>query len=112
MNGVDVQNLKHLCSIVKGGAEVNLRFDLGDERVIVLNFQNAKLTTSRILKQHKIPSVLSKDLDEQADQIRACCLWSDPFFRGQDSMVCRFFTLVMLFLHDLLSIPLPNKLGI
>ncbi|KAM0903872.1 hypothetical protein ACQ4PT_018397 [Festuca glaucescens] len=67
VNGVEVENLKHLCSIVEGCTEENLRFDLDDERVIVLKFQNAKLATSRILKRHRIPSAMSSDLsDEQA----------------------------------------------
>jgi hypothetical protein len=67
VNGVEVENLKHLCSIVEGCTEENLRFDLDDERVIVLKFQNAKLATSRILKRHRIPSAMSNDLfDEQA----------------------------------------------
>jgi hypothetical protein len=38
VNGVEVENLKHLCSIVEGCTEENLRFDLDDERVIVLKF--------------------------------------------------------------------------
>ena len=67
MNGVEVENLKHLCSIVEGCTEENLRFDLDDERVIVLKSQNARLATSRILKRHRIPSAMSSDLvDEQA----------------------------------------------
>ena len=67
MNGVEVENLKHLCNIVESCTEENLRFDLDDERVIVLKFQNARLATSRILKRHRIPSAMSNDLlDEQA----------------------------------------------
>lgn len=67
VNGVEVENLKHLCSLVESCTEENLRFDLDDERVIVLKYQNAKLATSRILKRHRIPSAISADLvDEQA----------------------------------------------
>uniref|UniRef100_A0A0D9WGK2 Protease Do-like PDZ domain-containing protein n=1 Tax=Leersia perrieri TaxID=77586 RepID=A0A0D9WGK2_9ORYZ len=67
VNGVEVENLKHLCSLVEGCTEENLRFDLDDERVIVLKYDNAKLATSRILKRHRIPSAISADLvDEQA----------------------------------------------
>jgi hypothetical protein len=52
---------------VESCTEENLRFDLDDERVIVLKYQNAKLATSRILKRHRIPSAISADLvDEQA----------------------------------------------
>lgn len=69
MNGVEVENLKHLCSIVENCTEENLRIDLDDERVIVLKFQNARLATSRILKRHRIPSAMSNDLvDEQASK--------------------------------------------
>ncbi|XP_044408771.1 protease Do-like 10, mitochondrial [Triticum aestivum] len=69
VNGVEVENLKHLCSIVENCTEENLRIDLDDERVIVLKFQNARLATSRILKRHRIPSAMSNDLvDEQASK--------------------------------------------
>jgi hypothetical protein len=50
--GVDVESLKHLCSIVEGGTAENLRFDLDDECVIVLKIQNVKLATSRSIKRH------------------------------------------------------------
>ncbi|KAH0471045.1 hypothetical protein IEQ34_000768 [Dendrobium chrysotoxum] len=62
VNGIQVDNLKHLCSLVEGCHEENLRFDLDDERVIVLNYRNSKLATSRILKRHRIPSAMSGDL--------------------------------------------------
>jgi len=62
VNGVEVENLKHLCSLVEGCTEENLRFDLDDERVIVLKYQNARLATSRVLKRHRIPSAISSDL--------------------------------------------------
>lgn len=65
VNGVEVENLKHLCSLVEGCREESLRFDLDDERVVVLNYQNAKLATSRILKRHRIPSSMSSDLNEE-----------------------------------------------
>ncbi|CAD6333800.1 unnamed protein product [Miscanthus lutarioriparius] len=64
VNGVEVENLKHLCSLVEGCTEENLRFDLDDERVIVLKYQNARLATSRVLKRHRIPSAISSDLVE------------------------------------------------
>ncbi|KAG8068693.1 hypothetical protein GUJ93_ZPchr0005g15421 [Zizania palustris] len=67
VNGMEVENLKHLCSLVEGCTEENLRFDLDDERVIILKYQSARLATSRILKRHRIPSAISADLvDEQA----------------------------------------------
>ncbi|PKA61591.1 Protease Do-like 10, mitochondrial [Apostasia shenzhenica] len=67
VNSMEVDNLKHLCSLVEGCHEKSLRFDLDDERVIVLNYNSAKMATSRILKRHRIPSAMSADLmDEEA----------------------------------------------
>ncbi|PUZ65970.1 hypothetical protein GQ55_3G268400 [Panicum hallii var. hallii] len=76
VNGVEVENLKHLCSLVEGCTEENLRFDLDDERVIILKYQNARLATSRVLKRHRIPSAMSSDLvEEQATngEVEASC---------------------------------------
>ena len=73
---MEVENLKHLCSLVEGCTEENLRFDLDDERVIILNYQNARLAASRVLKRHRIPSAMSRDLvEEQAtnDEVEASC---------------------------------------
>ncbi|CAL9765792.1 unnamed protein product [Musa acuminata subsp. burmannicoides] len=67
VNAVEVENLKHLCGLIEGCTEESIRLDLDDERVIVLNYKNARLATSRILKRHRIPSAMSNDLiDEQA----------------------------------------------
>ncbi|ERN20200.1 protease Do-like 10, mitochondrial [Amborella trichopoda] len=62
VNGVEIDNLKHLCELVEDCKEESLRFDLDDERVVVLNYNKAKLATSRILKRHRIPSAMSTDL--------------------------------------------------
>lgn len=62
MNGIEVDNLKHLRQLVEEGSKENVRFDLDDDRVIVLDYASAKLATSRILKRHRIPSALSSDL--------------------------------------------------
>ncbi|OUZ99296.1 Peptidase S1 [Macleaya cordata] len=72
VNGVEVENLKHLRRLVEDCREESLRFDLDDERVIVLNYEAAKVATSRILKRHRIPSAVSTDLltDEQ-EQVAA-----------------------------------------
>lgn len=64
VNGVEIDNLKHLCGLVVDSSEEFLRFDLDDERVIVLNYNLAKLATSRILKRHRIPAAMSNDLME------------------------------------------------
>ncbi|KAM7469180.1 hypothetical protein LguiA_007363 [Lonicera macranthoides] len=63
VNGVEVDNLKHLRQLVEGcKEEENLRVDLDEERVIVLNYGKAKIATSHILKRHRIPSPMSADL--------------------------------------------------
>lgn len=62
VNNVDVENLKHLCQLVEGCEKEAIRFDLDDERVIVLNYSMAKVATSRILQRHRIPNAMSGDL--------------------------------------------------
>ncbi|KAJ4810393.1 protease Do-like protein [Rhynchospora pubera] len=77
VNGVEVENLKHLCRLVEGCQDESLKFDLDEGRVIVLNYKNAKLATSRILKRHRIPTAMSSDLiDEQAAdlEIKSACV--------------------------------------
>lgn len=69
-NGVEIENLKHLCQLVENNTEENVRFDLDDERVIALNYNLAKIATSKILKRHRIPSSMSNDLvDERNSEI-------------------------------------------
>lgn len=65
VNGVEILNLKHLRQIVESCDDENVRFDLDDERVIVLNYNMAKVATSRIMKRHRIPSAVSNDLLEE-----------------------------------------------
>ena len=62
VNGVEIENLKHLAEMVENCRRERLRFDLDDERVIVLNYESAKIATCRILKRHRIPSSISRDL--------------------------------------------------
>ncbi|KAK2635125.1 hypothetical protein Ddye_029917 [Dipteronia dyeriana] len=62
VNGVEIENLKHLCQQVENCSSENLRFDLDDDRVVVLDYKKAKIATSRILKRHIIPSAMSNDL--------------------------------------------------
>lgn len=73
VNGVEVDNLKHLCQLVEGCTEKSIRFDLDEERVVVLNFQAGKDATSRILTRHRIPSAMSADLIEVAKQEEMEC---------------------------------------
>ncbi|KAL9233541.1 hypothetical protein vseg_008524 [Gypsophila vaccaria] len=69
VNGVEVDNLKQLCQLVEDCNEKNLRLDLDDDRVIVLDYHKARLATSRILKRHRIPSAMSSDLvDSERDE--------------------------------------------
>lgn len=68
VNGVEIDNLKQLCQLVEGCKEKNLRIDLDDDRVIVLDYHKAKLATSRILKRHRIPSAASSDLVESEEE--------------------------------------------
>lgn len=75
VNGVDIENLKHLCQLVDNCSEESVRLDLDDERVIVLNYQLAKIATSSILKRHRIPSSKSSDLidEENSLELRLAC---------------------------------------
>ncbi|XP_058101907.1 protease Do-like 10, mitochondrial isoform X1 [Magnolia sinica] len=77
VNGDGVKNLKHLCELVENCKQENVRFDLDDERVVVLNYHSARVATSRILKRHRIPAAMSADLiDEQniSTELEAACL--------------------------------------
>ncbi|KAI3809338.1 hypothetical protein L1987_25310 [Smallanthus sonchifolius] len=62
VNGIEINSLKHMCQLVEDCKEDNLRFDLDDERVIVLNYSRARTATSHILKRHRIPSAMSNDI--------------------------------------------------
>ncbi|KAM7272454.1 hypothetical protein ACFE04_027117 [Oxalis oulophora] len=62
VNGVEIDNLKHLCELVENCSSENLRIDLDEERVIVLNYHQAKIATSKILTRHRIPCAMSTDL--------------------------------------------------
>ncbi|KAL8544620.1 hypothetical protein ACS0TY_005010 [Phlomoides rotata] len=76
VNGIEIDNLKHLRQLVEEGNKENVRFDLDDERVIVLNYDSAKVATSRILKRHRIPSALSSDLlddDQTVSNVKLAC---------------------------------------
>lgn len=62
VNGVEIENLKHLWHLVENCTTENVRFDLDDDRVIVMDYHQAKIATSRILGRHRIPSAVSNDL--------------------------------------------------
>lgn len=67
VNGLEIDNLKHLSQLVENCSEESLRFDLDDERVIVLDYHKAKIATSRILKCHRIASAMSSDLIDESN---------------------------------------------
>ncbi|KAL2227843.1 protease Do-like 10, mitochondrial [Sesamum indicum] len=75
VNGIEVDNLKHLRQLVENSSRDNVRFDLDDDRVIVLNYNSAKMATTRILKRHRIPSAMSSDLvdEEGGSNIELAC---------------------------------------
>ncbi|KAL0402582.1 UNVERIFIED_CONTAM: Protease Do-like 10, mitochondrial [Sesamum latifolium] len=75
VNGIEVDNLKHLRQLVENSSKDSVRFDLDDERVIVLNYNSAKMATSRILKRHRIASTMSNDLmdEEGGSNIELAC---------------------------------------
>ncbi|EPS59937.1 hypothetical protein M569_14869, partial [Genlisea aurea] len=63
VNGIEVDNLVHLRRLVEDShSREVIRFDMDDERVMVLNYSLAKVATSRVLKRHRIPSAVSWDL--------------------------------------------------
>ncbi|KAK7243372.1 hypothetical protein RIF29_38166 [Crotalaria pallida] len=71
VNGTEIENLDHLCQLVENCSTDSLRFDLDDDRVIALNYEMAKIATSRILKRHRIPSSKSVDLIDAQNNLQA-----------------------------------------
>ncbi|CAH2053024.1 unnamed protein product, partial [Thlaspi arvense] len=62
VKGVKVKNLKHLCELIVGCCTKDLRLDLEDDKVMILNYEFAKKSTSRVLKRLSITSAISNDL--------------------------------------------------
>eukprot|EP01111_Echinosteliopsis_oligospora_P012560 TRINITY_DN430_c0_g1_i1.p1 TRINITY_DN430_c0_g1~~TRINITY_DN430_c0_g1_i1.p1 ORF type:complete len:528 (-),score=111.79 TRINITY_DN430_c0_g1_i1:116-1699(-) len=62
VNGVAIDNLKHLVELVETNNEGFIRLDLESERVIVLNANEAKAQSDEILEAHNIPYSKSLDL--------------------------------------------------
>ncbi|CAH8298164.1 unnamed protein product [Eruca vesicaria subsp. sativa] len=62
VNGVEVDNLRHLCQLIENCDTENLKLDLDDGRVLALKYRDARLATSMILKRHRIASAMSSDL--------------------------------------------------
>lgn len=70
VNGTEIDNLEHLCQLVENCTKDSLHFDLDDNRVIVLNYETAKIATSRILTRHRIPSSMSADLIDAQNNLQ------------------------------------------
>ncbi|CAA7022501.1 unnamed protein product [Microthlaspi erraticum] len=64
VNGVEVLNLKHLSELIEKCCTEDLRFDLEEGYVIVLNNQYAKEVTPLILERQGIQSAISSDLQQ------------------------------------------------
>lgn len=77
VNGVEVDNLRHLCQLIENCDTENLKLDLDDGRVLALKYQDARLATSLILKRHRIASAMSSDLlieqNNLATELAASC---------------------------------------
>ncbi|KAK7271625.1 hypothetical protein RJT34_27678 [Clitoria ternatea] len=64
VNGTEINNLEHLRQLIETCNTEFLRFDLDDDRVIVLNYGEAKSATTKILKRHRIASSVSVDFTD------------------------------------------------
>ncbi|EOA34405.1 hypothetical protein CARUB_v10021933mg [Capsella rubella] len=63
VNGVQVDNLKHLFHLIEECCTEYLKFELEKDMFFALNHKSAKKATSKILKNLKIPSAMSDDLE-------------------------------------------------
>ena len=64
MNGEKIKNLKELRHLIERASGEFLRLDLADDRVLVVNRKEANKAHGRIMAKHRVPSVMSKDLEE------------------------------------------------
>jgi hypothetical protein len=62
LNGVTVQNLKHLSELIDSHNDGVLRFGLQNNLVLILKTEDAKKATTEVLAQHTIPAASSPDL--------------------------------------------------
>jgi len=61
VNGVKVKNLKHLRELIEGCFSKDLRLDLENDKVMVLNYESAKKATFEILERHNIKSAWASE---------------------------------------------------
>ncbi|CAH2069942.1 unnamed protein product [Thlaspi arvense] len=69
VNGVEVLNLRHLSELVEECRAEELRLELENEKVIVVNYKSAKEATTLMLEHHGIRSAMSKDLKKEASEL-------------------------------------------
>ncbi|KAH0853578.1 LOW QUALITY PROTEIN: hypothetical protein HID58_072511 [Brassica napus] len=62
VNGVQVENLKHLRQLIEKCCTGDLRIDLENDNTIIIGYKSGKRATPKILKRYGIPSTMSKDL--------------------------------------------------
>ncbi|KAH0919582.1 hypothetical protein HID58_027242 [Brassica napus] len=62
VNGVQVENLKHLRQLIEKCCTDDLRIDLENDNTIIIGYKSGKRATPKILKRYGIPSTMSKDL--------------------------------------------------
>ena len=72
VNGEEVRNLRHLRELVERcggpGGEPYVRFDLADDRVLVLDAAEAAAAHPRILRRHRVPEHMSACLDAPPEE--------------------------------------------
>ncbi|ESQ28817.1 hypothetical protein EUTSA_v10019570mg, partial [Eutrema salsugineum] len=62
VNGVPVENLKHLRQLLEECCTEYLRLDLEKDNTIIASSKSTKKVTGKILKRYGIPNAMSKDL--------------------------------------------------
>jgi hypothetical protein len=62
VNGERVENLKALKRAVEKASGAFLRLDLADDRVLVVNREEADKAHTRIMTKHRVPGRMSRDL--------------------------------------------------
>ncbi|CAN6933528.1 unnamed protein product [Brassica oleracea] len=62
VNGVQVENLKHLRQLIEKCCTGDSRIDLENDNNIIIGYKSGKRATPKILKRYGIPSTMSKDL--------------------------------------------------
>ncbi|KAF2604024.1 hypothetical protein F2Q70_00027904 [Brassica cretica] len=90
VNGIEVDNLKHLSQVIEECSTGYLRLDLENEKVLILNNKLARKANSTILKELKIPSAMSDDLQ--------------PRQLNRSRLKERFAGLVLFFITGLLPV--------